>query len=472
MSKSFVCLLYFITWSRILSLSPSFFVGFDLGTSGARISVIDERQDEVHSGSFSWTTYDDPDIWIQAVSDLLIDLRRHLDEDMKNIKSICVSGTSASCLIVDVDTQSVIRKPRMYDFDVSTLATAKDVMLLLSGWAPDLHTTQSPTSSLAKLLSWHMEEPLLNNHRICHQSDYVASKLIGRSMAADWHNVLKLGYDVQARAWPSWLESCLRELGIDGVLPKSVVSPGETVHKVSKESADAFGLSEDCMVVGGTTDSNAAFVAAAGKSLEIGTAVTSLGSTLALKQLSRNYVEDSSMGIYSHRFPSVLIEEQHDLWLVGGASNVGCSVLRQQRFDNKELEELSKLIDPNVESSLSYYPLTKTGERFPIADSELEPCLEPLPPTRQEFLHGIFQGISSVEVEGYLALGKLCGSYPNIVYSTGGGSRNPVWTQMRDRRLNAALTTRVEKAPNVEASLGATVLARAGYLSRKYGTTT
>ena len=41
------------------------------------------------------------------------------------------------------------------------------------------------------------------------------------------------------------------------------------------------------MLVGGTTDSNAAFFAAAGAKPDYGIAVTSLGSTLAMKQLSR-----------------------------------------------------------------------------------------------------------------------------------------------------------------------------------------
>lgn len=42
-----------------------------------------------------------------------------------------------------------------------------------------------------------------------------------------------------------------------------------------------------------------------------GQAVTSLGSTLAVKLLSEVPVEDSARGIYSHRLG--------DLWLVGSA---------------------------------------------------------------------------------------------------------------------------------------------------------
>jgi sugar (pentulose or hexulose) kinase len=53
------------------------------------------------------------------------------------------------------------------------------------------------------------------------------------------------------------------------------------------------------MVCAGTTDSIAAFVAA-GVS-QPGEAVTSLGSTLAVKLLSQQRLDDAAYGVYSHK---------------------------------------------------------------------------------------------------------------------------------------------------------------------------
>jgi sugar (pentulose or hexulose) kinase len=53
------------------------------------------------------------------------------------------------------------------------------------------------------------------------------------------------------------------------------------------------------LVCAGTTDSIAAFVAA-GVS-HPGEAVTSLGSTLAVKLLSEQRVDDAAYGVYSHK---------------------------------------------------------------------------------------------------------------------------------------------------------------------------
>ena len=60
--------------------------------------------------------------------------------------------------------------------------------------------------------------------------------------------------------------------------------------------------------------------------------MSSLGSTLAVKLLSATPCDDAARGIYSHRLGA--------LWLVGGASNVGCAVLREQGFDAEELARL------------------------------------------------------------------------------------------------------------------------------------
>jgi D-ribulokinase len=133
-----------------------------------------------------------------------------------------------------------------------------------------------------------------------------------------------------------------------------------------------------------------------------------------VKLLSERHVEDSKRGIYSHRLGN--------RWLVGGASNVGCNILRKEGFSDDELVKLSSQIDPSIDSPLNYYPLTKVGERFPKNDPNKEPVLSPKPVKignseveevsyRKEYLHGILQGVSAIEKEGYTAL-EVLGASP------------------------------------------------------------
>lgn len=83
------------------------------------------------------------------------------------------------------------------------------------------------------------------------------------------------------------------------LFPSQVVAPSAPVATITAAAASKTGLPAGCVVCGGTTDSIAAFVAA-GVS-EVGEAVTSLGSTMAVKLLSDTRVDDAAYGVYSHR---------------------------------------------------------------------------------------------------------------------------------------------------------------------------
>jgi xylulokinase len=450
---------------------------------------------EVYAEAILWDgAYDDASAWMNAVQTLLRKTSKALGGSLQSVKSICVSGTSASCLLVDsLNAGKVTRKPRMYDYDV--VGSSEDTIYgvralnLLNRHAPPRHTARAKTGSLAKLLSWNEERPLAKGEVLCHQADYVAMRLMSNPkncgsgqgaqrciIRSDWHNCLKCGYDVRNLEWPSWLSACLEDAGISdpissGVVPPQVVSPGEPIGTISQHVAKEFDLSETTVVVGGTTDSNAAFFAAVGGfEPAVGTAVTSLGSTLAMKQLSSTFVEDADRGVYSHRFPVFSNDGgSSEAWLIGGASNVGCAILRQQGFSNKELKELSEEIDPMSNIDLCYYPLTKKGERFPVTDTEKEPIIDPVPESRRDYLHGLLQGISDVERDGFKILSELGAtpSRPTVVWTCGGGARNDMWSRMRQRKLTESFdddSIMVKRAENTEASYGSAILAAATFI--------
>ncbi|MBD1814524.1 FGGY-family carbohydrate kinase, partial [Microcoleus vaginatus DQ-U2] len=178
-------------------------------------------------------------------------------------------------------------------------------------------------------------------------------------------------------------------------------------------------------------------------------AVTSLGSTLAVKLLSHTRVDDSRYGIYSHKLG--------DLWLVGGASNTGGAVLRHF-FTDAELETYSTQIDPEQESWLDYYPLLKKGDRFPINDPNLQPRLEPRPTDSVEFLHGLLESIARIEARGYQLLQELGATPLTKVYTAGGGAKNSVWSAIRKRYLKVPVETPIHTA----AAYGVALLAMRG----------
>lgn len=410
----------------------AFYLGIDFGTSGARAVVIDEAAQIQAQVRYPWLSVDSLVFsWQEALLALLGQIP---PEWRREIKAIAINGTSSTVLLCDA-AGNPVHTPLLYND-----GRGSSVIEHLRTLAPANHTVLSATSSLAKLL-WMQQLPAFNEAKyFLHQADWLSFVLHGKLGISDYHNALKLGYDVENLEYPQWLEKLQISIQLPQVLP-----PGTPIAPIRPKIANQFNLADDCLVCAGTTDSIAAFLASGAKLP--GEAVTSLGSTLVLKLLSRTRVEDARYGIYSHRLG--------DLWLTGGASNTGGAVLRQF-FADEELENLSREINPSIISQLDYYPLLKAGDRFPINDPNLPPKLTPRPDNSVEFLHGLLESMARIEARGYELLQKLGADQLNHVYTAGGGAKNSTWTAIRQRYLKVPVVASV----NIEAAYGTALLAR------------
>lgn len=423
------------------------FLGLDFGTSGARACAIagnGEIEDFARLDFGHLAPHELAPAWRTALSDLLAGLPAGL---RRRLAAIAVDATSATVLACDAAMQPA-HPPLPYD-DGRARAEAEEI-----GQAAGAgHPAASATSGLAKILWLQPRLPAGRDRLFLNQADWLAALLTGRTGVSDYHNALKMGFEPGAREWPGWLVGLLRapldrRASADvtttaGRLP-GVVAPGNVIGTLERGRAAALNVPADCLVRAGTTDSIAAFLATGAH--RPGEAVTSLGSTLVLKLVSRRRVDDARLGVYSHWYG--------DLWLAGGASNAGGAVLRQF-FADRELAELSARIDPNAPSGLDYYPLPRAGERFPINDPDLPPRLAPRPAEPARFLHGILEGLAAIEARGYAALADLGADPPTRVLSAGGGAGNTVYGAIRQRRLGVP----VAPAERQEAAYGSALLA-------------
>lgn len=426
-------------------MSPTCFVGVDLGTSGCRAIAIGANKEILARASApllpsrrtpEGISEQDAGHWWSTVTSVLRKLTSSLSG--RTPAAIAVDGTSATLLLADEQGRPLF-PALLYDD-----RRAVDQASRLTSVAARESAVHSPTSSLAKLL-WLMEHrnPRMACHAL-HQGEWITAKLSGRFNLGDENNCLKLGYDPVKRSWPEWL----RKLGIPSSLLPQVVPAGTAVGQVHSTAAQATGLPESCLVIAGTTDSTAATLAAGIR--EPGQAVTSLGSTLVTKILTDQPLFSAEYGIYSHRI--------FDLWLAGGASNSGGRVLRKF-FDDEEIADLSRLINPHRAICLDYYPLAEKGERFPINDAQMQPRLSPVPQESARFLQGLLEGIARIERLAYRRLGEMGGYSPSLVFTSGRGAENECWQTIRQRILR----TPVKRARQTEAAHGTAQLALRGY---------
>ena len=426
-------------------------IGLDIGTSGCRAVAIDAQRRRVATAETALPSptrpsdgavEQEPEQWwgatVRVLSQLAATLRATGFNDADDI-ALCVDGTSATLLLCDPRGKAL--GPALMYNDSRSRNEAKRIAAVAS---PE-SAAQGASSSLAKLLHLTALGPgsPIAPALALHQADWIIGRLLGRFGDSDWNNALKLGFDPAAQTWPDWVKALLPA---SVTLPR-VHPPGTRLGTLSAETAQQIGLASRTAICAGTTDSTAAVIATGVNAP--GDAVTSLGSTLVLKLVADRPVSAPEFGVYSQRLGQ--------RWLVGGASNSGGVVLRQF-FDDAQLQRLSAAIDPERPSGLDYYPLPAAGERFPIADPTLQTRLTPRPTDDVRFLQGLLEGIARIEQAGYARLTELGAPLPRRVLSTGGGARNAIWTDIRQRMLGVPVTT----AAHQDAAYGAALLALQG----------
>lgn len=416
-------------------------LGIDIGTSGVRTAVVDAQGKLLSSARANHHEQADASVdarlWWHAVGDCMdaqVNALQSISLSPGDITDAAIDGTSGTMVIVDENLDPVT-PALMYNssgFDAEAQ--------LIERHAETGSITRGANSALARFLHLQSIDTGLRGSHLLHQADYILANFLGRAAGSDENNVLKLGYDPGTGLWPAWFEAA----GVRTALLPMVHRVGATCGKICETAARRWGLSPALRFHAGTTDSIAAFMASGAD--QLGDAVTSLGTTLAVKLLSDVRVDDLERGIYAHKIG--------DRWLVGGASNTGGGVLAGH-FTPAELAELSAWIDPAQPTGLDYYPLLKPGERFPVNDPDYPPRLSPRPDDDAHFLQGMLEAIARIEAEAYHALIDLGAPEPRRIFTAGGGAKNAVWTQIRSRIVGWPLA----EGGAEEASIGVARLA-------------
>jgi sugar (pentulose or hexulose) kinase len=171
-----------------------------------------------------------------------------------------------------------------------------------------------------------------------------------------------------------------------------------------------------------------------------------LGTTLVLKGVSEQLLDDPTGAVYSHRHPD-------GGWLPGGASSSGAGVLTDL-LPGADLDALDRAARP-VDAVI--YPLAKTGERFPFVAPQAEPFLLGSVDGDLETYVAVLQGVAFIERLAFEHLEALGADPVRKVSLTGGGTRSASWNQLRADVLGVPVELPVAADP----AYGMAVLAAA-----------
>ena len=402
-------------------------LGVDLGTSGLRLALLNGQGELVAERQAAY-----PGAFGAAASwrDGLIALVASLDPGLRRrIGAIALDGTSGTLLRCEPDGNPLGDALAYHQAFPGHQAACS---ALVAPGSP----AASASGSLARALA--LRQGAVGPGLLRHQADWLMGWLLGDWRWGEEGNNLKLGWDLVENRWSG-------TLGSQAWAPElpEVVASGTRLGALGAGARARLDLEPGCLVVAGTTDANAAVLAA---DPQPGEGITVLGTTLVLKQFSPKPI--SGPGISCHRLGG--------RWLVGGASNAGGGVLRQF-FSDQDLAELSRQINPGQPSGLQLRPLPRPGERFPVDDPGLEPVLGPRPVSDARFLQGLLEGLAAIERAGWQRLLELGAPPIERVISLGGGARNPQWRRIREQCLGMPVANR----PNLSAAAGVARLALA-----------
>lgn len=430
-------------------------IGLDLGTQSARALAVADDGTPLAAAARPLTSLrdgvrheQDPEQWWSALGEALSEVTGRLPRDTA-IGGLSLCATSGTVLLTDPD--GTPRTPGLMYDDTRAGGLAQEAQDAGAElWARLAYRIQ-PAWALPKLLWWRDEGLLRDGARLAHQADFVTSRLAGRPLPADSSHALKTGYDLLGDCWPA---DVLERLRVDlGVLPP-VERAGTVAGEVGAAAAAATGLPVGTPIVAGMTDSCAAQLGAG--ALEPGEWNTVLGTTLALKGVSRALLHDPTGALYSHRAP------YGDFWLPGGASGTGAGVLSKV-LPGADLPALTETASGLTDVPLCY-PLAVSGERFPFVAPQARAFLVtadgdgPVERGRVDdatLFAAICHGTAHLERLCFDLLHLSGADVGGPVSLTGGGARNPWWNQLRCDVLGVP----VRVPADAEGALGMAVLA-------------
>lgn len=428
------------------------FIGIDIGTQGVRVLALTEFGELVSSDQhkFSFQNQDlyleqDPTHWLNCTITSLRKVAEQLKEigALDQVVAMSVSSTSGTVLPVNRYFKP-ISSSLMYSDKRSHLEAAicKDASLSLE---PDDYTPFNSSYGLPKIL-WYIKQFPEKTEEIylwCHPTDFIIGNLTNCWGITDYTNALKTGYNLEKETWPSYLFDTLN-------LPFSwfpkVAPSGSIIGNLNPKIAEQTGFPMNVQVTTGLTDGCASQIAAG--SLSPGDWNTTIGTTLVIKGVTTQKINDPLGRIYNHKHPK-------GYWMPGGASNTGADWV-SKNYEEKNLPKLNQQVLKIIPTSIMSYPLQQIGERFPFIAKKAV-GFDSWSGSEVELFAARMEGVSYLERLSYKVIEDFKIKIDNV-FTAGGASKNEVWLSIRANVLQKP----IHKMKHVEAAVGSAIVAAAG----------
>jgi len=414
----------------------------DLSTSICRIYVFNcdgkiicsnQKSYNVKSQQKDWVELDPESVWSVVCANIKTVLRKI---DNKKIVGIGITAQLGMC---PVDAQGNALAPILTWMDQRAKNQAGKIeqdignknIYRLSG------RRVNPELNAPRMLWFKENCPQVYDRtsKFLSLKDYIITKFTGKFGIDPTHASYTMLYNIKKRKWDRDL---IHDLGLDKEKLPMVYESKIIIGTVNRESSIATGLKEDTPIVVGGPDGS---VGALGAGLiKPGVAVNMVGTTDVFFTCTDKPVFDDKIRtvVNCHLIPG--------LWSVGGPMSMtgGCLQWFMSEFGESEREVAKRTgcsaydlfdqeavnIEAGAENLLFFTSLV--GDRTPNWNPNIRGSILGLSPKhkKEHLIRAIFEG-SSFAVKQLINIVEELGIEINDIIMIGGGSRSPVWQQIR-----------------------------------------
>ncbi|MBN2584590.1 MAG: xylulokinase [Planctomycetes bacterium] len=429
-------------------------LGIDIGTSGTKTLLVDERGRIVASASAEYPcltpkpawSEQDPEHWVTATKRTVRAVMRQAAN--RDVSAIGLSGQMHGSVFLDASGR--VLRPAILWNDQRTADQCDEITRRAGGRRQLIRMVANPalTGFTAPKILWvRRHEPRVYDRtvKILLPKDYVRYRLTGEfaTEVSDASGTLLL--DVRRRQWSKALMS---KLDIDAdLMPRCYESP-EVTGVLSAAGARLLGLRPGVPVVGGGGD-NAAGAVGNGivrrglVSASIGTSgvVFAHADTMETDPEGRVHTFCTAVPGKWHVMGVVLAAGGSLQWYRNALCESQMAEARRRKVDSYELVTSDAAAAPVGSRGLYFLPYI-TGERTPHADPYARGCWVGLSNMhgRQELARSVMEGITYA-MRDSLEIIRGMGVPVRQIRATGGGARSQFWRQMQADMYGQAVHT-------------------------------
>ncbi|MCX7710072.1 MAG: xylulokinase [Clostridia bacterium] len=433
----------------------AFLLGIDIGTSGTKTVLFDEKGNTVASALQEYPLYQpnlgwaeqDPEDWWKATYLTIREVLHKSGVNPQEVKGIGLSGQMHGAVLLDKDN-NVLRKAIIWCDQRS--AAECDQITAAIGRERLIEITANPalTGFTASKVLWvknNEPEVFANVKKILLPKDYIRFRLTGE-FATEVSDASGMQFmDIPKRQWS---REVLDKLGIDRSMLGEVYESQEVSGKVHRSAAELTGLQEGTPVVGGAGDQAAGAVG--NGIVKPGVISSTIGTSGVVFAFSENISIDPKGRVHTfcHAVPNT--------WHVMGVTQGAGLSLKWFRdnfcIEEKRTAELMGidpyiLMDQEAErisagcNGLIYLPYLM-GERTPHLDPNAKGVFFGLSAMheKQHFIRAVMEGVV-YSLKDCLEIIKEMGVDVSEVRASGGGGKSKIWRQMQADAFGTEITT-------------------------------